>query len=117
MFVHMDEVSRVSITRLVLRYSWVVVNAADFVEQVQNGMKSEDHTMSMRIKDPVVHVPPLLVGGSILVSIAFTILNSVVSIDPALVFAAMAASNASWVRAPTRRKYAFILLNACSIGL
>jgi len=45
--------------------------------------------MSMRIKDLVVHVPPLLVGGSILVSIAFTILNSVVSIDPALVFAAM----------------------------
>jgi len=43
--------------------------------------------MSMRIKDRIIFL--LLVGGSILVSIAFTILNSTVYIDPALVFAAM----------------------------
>jgi len=45
--------------------------------------------MSMRIKDRIILVPLLLVGGSFLVSIAFTILNSMVYIDPALVFAAM----------------------------
>jgi len=45
--------------------------------------------MSIGIKDPVIFVPLLLVGGSILVSIAFTILNSIMSIDPVLIFAVM----------------------------
>jgi ABC-type transport system involved in cytochrome bd biosynthesis fused ATPase/permease subunit len=45
--------------------------------------------MSMRIKDRIIFLPLLPVGGSILVSIAFTILNSMVYIDPALVVAAM----------------------------
>jgi hypothetical protein len=43
----------------------------------------------MRIKDPTIFVPLLLVGGSILLSMVLTIPNSMVSIDPALLFALM----------------------------
>jgi hypothetical protein len=35
-FVHADDVGRISITRIVPRYSWVVVSADDYFEQVQN---------------------------------------------------------------------------------
>jgi hypothetical protein len=36
MFVHVDEIGQMSITGIVPRYSWVVVSADDYFEQVQN---------------------------------------------------------------------------------
>jgi len=48
---------------------------------------SDNQTMG--IKDPTIFVPLFLVGGSILLGMVLTILNSMVSIDPGLLFALM----------------------------
>lgn len=55
---------------------------------MRNGGRDPDRGW-LRMKDPGVIIPVLLVGGSIVLSTVLTALNSVVYIDPALVFVLM----------------------------